>query len=386
MKKNEKYLAQYKKVTALAQEAKKALIVIRKDSRKKTKRSNVKAKAALKSLAKMQNSIKDVDSFNALNEKLQETIPDFLPVTNSISKGCNLTISNYGALSVENGVTQMFTINDKPLEVLKVSTNSTGKITLYSYWFYRQDLSFDETVLESMAYGDHIKISEVIFTFRVDGEGNIDIYENAVKTLKNQIKEPQNLLFKVADLEANVINNKSFKVKGGIFENTDSVLPDDIKSIMEGLGKIGKRVTGMDAVEDGSKGLVSSFSVALELEKVLEKLVTQEVVFEKENQAVLSSDQRAVCVDWWKKLDSKLKTLIEDRKAKVKIIGFTSPPGSKEYNLRLGEDRAKHVAELLATFIGKNLKGECIADLRISSYGEEIGESKRYVRIIIEEK
>lgn len=57
--------------------------------------------------------------------------------------------------------------------------------------------------------------------------------------------------------------------------------------------------------------------------------------------------------------------LISHRNAKIILEGHTDPRGSREYNIGLGERRAKSVAQLLAT------KGVNPNQIRLVSYGAE---------------
>lgn len=64
-------------------------------------------------------------------------------------------------------------------------------------------------------------------------------------------------------------------------------------------------------------------------------------------------------------IDANAKKLATNTKSKVMLEGHTDPRGSREYNIGLGERRAKAVAEAMA---GKGVKP---TQLRLVSYGAE---------------
>ncbi|BDS14341.1 OmpA family protein [Aureispira anguillae] len=113
--------------------------------------------------------------------------------------------------------------------------------------------------------------------------------------------------------------------------------------------------------------------------------IEKELVFERENQAILSSDQASVCRKWWQELDPRLKELVRNRKAKVVIQGFTSPTGTERYNEILGTKRAQHIARLLKPKIGVDDNGNAVCIFECIGEGEETGDPKRYVKIKIVE-
>lgn len=110
---------------------------------------------------------------------------------------------------------------------------------------------------------------------------------------------------------------------------------------------------------------------------------SKELIFESENQAILSSDQRKVCVYWWEQLKPELKERIRNKKAKIVVKGFASPPGSIEYNEKLAMKRAQNIAKILSNKIGVDLDGKPIGIFNIISKGEETDDPKRYVKIIV---
>jgi len=64
-------------------------------------------------------------------------------------------------------------------------------------------------------------------------------------------------------------------------------------------------------------------------------------------------------------IDANANYLLSHRNAKVMLEGHTDPRGSREYNIGLGERRAKAVAAILTA------KGVNPAQVRIVSYGAE---------------
>ena len=64
-------------------------------------------------------------------------------------------------------------------------------------------------------------------------------------------------------------------------------------------------------------------------------------------------------------IDSHASKLATNGKTKVMLEGHTDPRGSREYNIGLGERRAKAVAEVMTT------KGVKPTQLRLVSYGAE---------------
>lgn len=64
-------------------------------------------------------------------------------------------------------------------------------------------------------------------------------------------------------------------------------------------------------------------------------------------------------------VEVQAKYLVSHPKAKVLLEGNTDPRGSREYNIALGERRAKAVANIL------RLQGVADAQIRIVSYGAE---------------
>lgn len=114
--------------------------------------------------------------------------------------------------------------------------------------------------------------------------------------------------------------------------------------------------------------------------------LSKELIFESENQAILSCDQLRVLHKWWNTLNPDLKSKVENREAYVKVIGFTTTTGNDRYNTKLGEQRALDVKKLLDTIIGKRSENEGVADIRFSSKGEISDNPDRYVKILVIEK
>lgn len=113
---------------------------------------------------------------------------------------------------------------------------------------------------------------------------------------------------------------------------------------------------------------------------------TKELVFEKENQAILSCDQLRTLQRWWEELNPKLKQNIRNKTAEIVIIGYTTETGTDLYNLKLGQDRAVDVRDLLVKIIGVNTENKSIAIISCSTKGEYSDQSKRYVKIIVKKR
>ncbi|WP_052593976.1 OmpA family protein [Aureispira sp. CCB-QB1] len=111
--------------------------------------------------------------------------------------------------------------------------------------------------------------------------------------------------------------------------------------------------------------------------------VSKELIFESENQAILSCDQLRVLHKWWDSLQQELKNKVENREAYIKVIGYTTTTGNDRYNDKLGEQRALDVKKLLDTIIGKKSETEGVADIRYSSKGEISDDPDRYVKILV---
>lgn len=77
-------------------------------------------------------------------------------------------------------------------------------------------------------------------------------------------------------------------------------------------------------------------------------------------------DSAAVPQEYHAELQKNAQSLKEDPTLKVEIEGHSDKRGTNEYNLALGEERAKAVAKLLVSF------GASAAQLSTISYGEEI--------------
>jgi hypothetical protein len=113
---------------------------------------------------------------------------------------------------------------------------------------------------------------------------------------------------------------------------------------------------------------------------------TKELVFENENQAVLSSDKLDTLHLWWNELNPNLRYKIENREAIIWITGYTSKSGTDEYNYQLGEDRARYCQQMLHKIIGKGSNGEGLAIINIRSMGEYQENTSRYVIIKVIDK
>jgi outer membrane protein OmpA-like peptidoglycan-associated protein len=140
----------------------------------------------------------------------------------------------------------------------------------------------------------------------------------------------------------------------------------------------------------GKEELIKTFSLKLQPKRE-EKPVQQpaasaeqELIFEKENQAVLSSDQREVCMKWWYELSPMLKKKLRNKEAKLIIQGYTTPSGTTRYNDRLAEERAKETLKVLAPKIGVDLEGKPAFLYSIIAEGEYTDNSYRYVKITVQ--
>ncbi|BDS13459.1 OmpA family protein [Aureispira anguillae] len=111
--------------------------------------------------------------------------------------------------------------------------------------------------------------------------------------------------------------------------------------------------------------------------------ISKKLIFESENQAILSCDQLRTLQDWWKGLKDDLKNKVKNREAYIEVIGYTTTTGNDLYNYNLAGDRAFDVGRLLAGMIGITLEGKSIADIRPISEGENTDNPNRYVKILI---
>jgi hypothetical protein len=336
----------------------------------------------IEDLSIMGNNLVNSASLQALNKKLEETLPDFFPVTQSVIEGCSVQISNYGSLIIEdgtffNGGVQLFSLNSDPLEILAVPKNCKGTLNINSFWHYWQEL---ENPIYANQKKEDINSSfigtfKMSYPFRVDEKGSIQIFKGSYVS-DFTTKVPAKLLFKVDELEQKIINNNSLTFSGRIYINEDGLTSDKIND----LKKLFNRITLQDTITKEKGALSSAYTVSLELVKTPKiSSKVDELIFEKENQAILSSDQTKHLQLWWKMLNPKLKERIENQEALIIVEGFTSHTGGHDYNLKLGKDRAKDVRKKLHSIIG-DINGEEIAKIKIGTFGE-IEESRRYVRI-----
>jgi peptidoglycan-associated lipoprotein len=77
-------------------------------------------------------------------------------------------------------------------------------------------------------------------------------------------------------------------------------------------------------------------------------------------------DSSVIAPEYQKQLQSNAQVLASDPSLKVEVEGHCDSRGTNEYNLALGEERAKAVASMLVNF-GANPK-----QISTISYGEEI--------------
>lgn len=119
-------------------------------------------------------------------------------------------------------------------------------------------------------------------------------------------------------------------------------------------------------------------------EKVAPK--TKELIFESENQAILSCDQLRTLYKWWDSLSPDLKEKIENREVQIKVIGYTSDTGKDRYNHKLGGERAQDVAKMIEGLVATDSDGKGLIDIKCSSRGEWTEDDRRYVKIIVKQK
>jgi outer membrane protein OmpA-like peptidoglycan-associated protein len=322
-------------------------------------------------------ALNNLESIENATSQIQEIIPEFLPVLKEIIDGCTLTITNYGYISIEktsilSGGIQFFSLNNNPVEIIELSKNCSGTITMISTWFYVQDVS-NPLALNTYGRITSNMTYSLSFPFRVDEEGNIKLFKGTITIINNEIGSKVDNFFFIKELDVNLESDTLVTITGGLTQNTESIFPETVKKYLNNQIK-------------GNKELTTSFSISLELKKEKEikiKPKVKKLVFEKENQAILSSDQTSVLIEWWKKIDIELKKLIKNRKASIEIIGYTSPTGSNDYNLNLGEERAIHTKNTLTKIIGKDSEGNSRAIIYTKSWGENTEYPQRYVQIII---
>ncbi len=107
-----------------------------------------------------------------------------------------------------------------------------------------------------------------------------------------------------------------------------------------------------------SSGADSANPVQVAVEPIIEPVVELENIFYFDyDQAILGSDVRAA-------LDAQSAALRSSSVA-IRIEGHADERGSREYNLALGERRAKAVADYLA------IQGIARARIEVVSFGEE---------------
>lgn len=267
-------------------------------------------------------------------------------------------------------------MNGNPIERIKVPANCKGMISINSTWLYHQELDRkaykDQKVTEFIT--NHVRIYTIEFPFQVNEAGEIQIFKGTVRKEKDHIKDEANLFFYLDELEVDVQENNLLSLSGGVRENDNSIIPDSL------------RYYG-PSTRTHQAEMKLSFSLMLELEKGKnQKIVTpkvQELVFEKENQAVLSSDQLRVLQKWWDSLNVELKESIKRQEAYIEIIGYTTTTGTDLYNHKLGKERAIDVRDLLIEIIGVNTDNKSIAIINCSTKGELSDNPSRYVKIII---
>ncbi len=318
-----------------------------------------------------------------LTAALQETWPDFLPTTVEIIEHCYLTVYTVGILTYEEGGTPFdstsFAINEQTVEHLKVKKNSKGTIVIYSNWRFHQKNESIGFHSYANSISHSIKNYKITCTFEVDADGTINIYKDAVLKITEEDASIMDLIFVTKSIDIDLDNADRLSISGGTQINTTAVFPKGIKQ-------------WLSTKTVGKAELIRSFSLKLSAAKA-EKApsrpvapVEKELVFEKENQAVLSSDQLRVLYQWWKELKPELKSKIQEQKAQVVITGYASNTGTERYNQQLGKKRAEDAKKILLDLIGNDSSNKPIADIISNSEGEWIENPRRCLKIVIRSK
>lgn len=339
-------------------------------------------KKLAESLSEIPERLIDTKSLESLTAEIQKTLPDFFPVTNSIMDGCALTIMNYGSVTIEgksiiDSSIQMFALNSNSVEHIKIPKNSTGTISLISNWFYKQELPKNVPtfrLFEGVETSN--KVYSIVHTFNADKDGKIQIYRKNVIKEVDFVNNAPDSLFLIKDLNLSIDANNVFSFTGGLSENKGGSWDDTVKYYIK--NKL-----------ENKKDFDSSFSLSLGLKEDNSPQITpklKELIFEKENQAILSCNQLRTLQRWWDELNPKLKKNIKNQTAEIEIIGYTTETGTDLYNLKLGQDRALDVRDLLVKIIGVNTENKSIAIISCSTKGEYSNKPKRYVKIIVKNR
>jgi hypothetical protein len=305
---------------------------------------------------------------------------DLLPKTTQIIEGCSLVIINSGIVTFETKdgkkKTIPFYMNNTPIQHIKVPKVCSGTISITSLWIYKQDAAIeitDEDFRGKNFIDKATKEFKLTNQFEVNSNGDIQIFKGDITRTIDNLKGEISSYFLLREIEVDLEkNDNTMSIGGGVYENKKSPIPEYIKRLY--------------LQRNFSKDIATYFSLVLELQKEEKKPLQKkekELIFENENQAILSSDQKSVCLEWWKKLRPNTKENIRNKKVKVVIQGFASPPGTNEYNNQLGLDRAKNVATLLTPKIGTDLNGEPLCIFNLIGEGEATNDPRRYVKITI---
>lgn len=332
------------------------------------------------STAELENLLENSNQLSneELTAQLQETWPDLLPVTMEVIENCYLTVFNLGMLTYEEGGTPFdtisFTINEEAIENLVPKRNSKGSILIFSNWRYHQE----NTNIGLHTFGNStshsIKNYKISCQFEVNEQGEVNVYKDSIHKLTEEDTDKADLLFFARPIEVDLDNADRLSISGGTTVNTMSVVPQKIKDWLN------KKIVGKTEL---TKTFSLKVSAAAPAKKAPMAPVEKELVFEKENQAVLSSDQREVCLEWWENLSIKHKEAVRNQKAKLVIRGFTSSTGTELYNETLAAKRAQHVAKMLVPKIGRDIEGKPVCRFELIAKGERTDDPKRYVRITV---
>lgn len=113
-----------------------------------------------------------------------------------------------------------------------------------------------------------------------------------------------------------------------------------------------------DADADGSDLLESTGAAGAAADSSDDPLLAQRVVYFEYDSSLLSDEAKAV-------VRAHARNLVLNPGSQIILEGHADERGTREYNLALGEDRAKSVADLMQA------EGVGIARIQTISYGEE---------------
>lgn len=116
---------------------------------------------------------------------------------------------------------------------------------------------------------------------------------------------------------------------------------------------------------------------------IIPQPISKKLIFESENQAILSCNELRTLHRWWEELSPNLKKKIKDKTAEIEIVGYTTTTGTDRYNDKLGLERALDVRNALTKIIGIDAENKSIAVISCSTKGELSDEPSRYVKLIV---